>query len=164
MKRRKTKDRIRRLERLLSKEIQALLISHARGDGDGQADSASHICTVLTLLLSEYLELDSSWPYKERWLDGVIDGHFSQPWPDVIRVRGKMTWGLSEDVGGNQWEEPFEAIVRFSKNRRRILAYTLKFGSGEPLSNKVIESDFCYTLALEEVEGFSGEYSYQFSK
>jgi len=165
MKRRKTKNQIRRLERWLVGEIRTLLISHARQDASGQADSACNICTVLTSLLSLYLELDSSWPYKERWLDGVSDGHFSRPRPDAIRVRGKMTWGLSEDVGGSQWAEPFEAIVRFSKNRRRILAYTLKFGNDEPLSSKLIESGFYNILASEEdAEGFNGEYSYQFSR
>lgn len=74
-----------------------------------------------------------------------------------------MVWGLSEDIGGNQWEEPFEAVVRVSKHRRRILSYTLKFGSEEPLSSKLVEFGLYDILAAEESgKDFTGIYRYQF--
>lgn len=146
MKRRVTKKRIRKAEKQLARYVQGYLRSQQQNDTETKYQSGKFSCSMLTSLLAWYLRLGSSWNYKERWLDGLINSHIHILRPDEIILHGDMVWGLLKDVGGHQWKEPFSATVRVAKAEGKLEAYQLKFGSGAELSEKLVDSGSYYAL------------------
>ena len=128
MKRRETKKSIRKEERHLAETALAYLKFQS---GSAHEDSTLFLCSALTYLLFWYLQLDSTWNYKERWLDGISYPEIEVLLPNLLEIRGRMVWGLRNDVGGEQWDEPFEARIQTSQAEGRLVSYQLSFGEGK---------------------------------
>ena len=155
---------MRRIKRYLAGKIRRYLASLSRGDSVGEQESSWQICAALTRLLSHHLELSSPWPHKQRWLDGLIDAQVCAQPANIILVYGEMVWGLSANPGGNQWGEPFEAVIKISK-KPQIDTYRMKFGNDKASTEKMIRFGFYTTLSAKtETELTEREYSYQFGK
>jgi hypothetical protein len=154
MKRRETKKGIRRTEKRLAAYVQDFLNANERGDDELTYKTGKYSCSILASLLAWYLRLNPSWNDKERWIDGLINGHIHLQHSNELCVHGEMVWGLLHDVGGNQWKEPFSACVRVAKAKGKVVSYTINFGNDASLSEKLVESGSYYVLfPKEEVEG-----------
>jgi hypothetical protein len=177
MNRRETKKGIRRTEKQLAAFVQDFLKANERSDDELTYKTGKYSCSMLASLLAWYLRLNPLWNDKGRWIDGLINGHIHLQHPNELCVHGEMVWGLSRDVGGNQWKEPFSARVRVAKARGKVVSYTIKFGNDASLSEKLVESGSYYMLLpKEDVEvSYSGKvlcnypengfaYSFCFSK
>ena len=163
MKRKITKKRIRRTERLFAQDIRQYLSSLSAGDSVEVRESSIEVCWTLTLLLSDHLELGSSWPHKQRWLDGIIEAEVSAAERDGIAIRGWVVWGLSENPGGKQWAEPFQSEIQAPQRRR--YSYRLRFGDAEGLPNKLIEFGLYEVISLQKQAVWGQqEYSYEFRR
>jgi hypothetical protein len=146
MKRRETKKGIRRTEKRVATYVQDYLKARAQGNEELKYKAGKSSISMLASLLAWYLRLASSWNDKERWIDGLINGHIHLLRSNEIIVHGEMVWGLLRDVGGHQWKEPFSAIVRVANACGEIHSYSLKFGTDAPLSEKLVESGSYYAL------------------
>jgi hypothetical protein len=177
MKRRETKKGIRRAEKRLAAFVREYLEAREQDNEELKYRAGKAACSMLASLLAWHLRLAPAWNDKERWIDGLIDAHIHLLRPKEISVRGKMVWGLLRDAGGNQWEEPFHAVVRVSKAVGKLRSYTLKFGEDAPLPEKLVEPGSYYVLLpdaeleLPDSNGRAcdytkagGGYSYCFSK
>ena len=132
MKRRETKKNIRKEVSYLTKTAWEYLESPASRRDTGSNAPLLSLCSSLTVLLAEHLRIYSTWNSRERWLDGIEDPTV-QLISGTLEITGQMTWGLRSNIGGEQWEEPFTAVVQFSGNQRRLICYTLSFGKAGEL-------------------------------
>ncbi len=146
MKRRETKKGIRRAEMRVATYVQTYLKAHEQGNEELKYKSGKSSISTLASLLAWYLRLAPSWNDKERWVDGLINGHIHLLRSNEIIVHGEMVWGLLRDVGGHQWKEPFSAVVRVARADGKLRSYSLKFGEDAPLSEKLVESGSYYAL------------------
>lgn len=178
MKRRILKKKIRRAERLIAEEIFNLFKGF---EDEKQNEFDSNLLEILfSYLLSLRLNL-SDWNTKERWIDGLINGKMIIKLPDTILLNSEMVWGLSADVGGNQWKEPFETVVQIAKNGKKLNFYIIKFGNDAPIEKKEVKLGLYSGISIVEIfnknwkhiknyetekvvfEKYSREYSFIFS-
>jgi hypothetical protein len=153
MKRRETKKGIQQTEKQLAGYVRDFLNANKQGDEELTYKTGMASCIMLASLLAWYLRLNPSWNDKERWIDGLINGHIHLRHPNEICVHGEMVWGLLRDVGGPQWKEPFSAIACLGRRWDKLISYTLRFGKDVALSEKLVESGSYYVLLpKEEVE------------
>ncbi len=162
MKRKKTKNSIRKAERWLAKQIRLFAESSRTGDLIAETESSQNICSALTWLLSDYLQLGSTWPHKLRWLDGLTDAQLHKR-EDKITVYGSMVWAIAQDPG-DEWAEPFEAVIKIPY-KRRVDSYTIKFADDEELAKKRVSFGLYDTLAAKRVSEIpERRYRYEFRK
>lgn len=90
------------------------------GTPEARMDAAEPVVTGVGFILACLLKADARWPGRERWVDGPADVVCSVEPGGRLRLAGKMTWGLLRDVGGSQWFEPFEVVIRCDRGPYRI--------------------------------------------
>ena len=99
MKRRETKNRIRKAGRWLAKDVRRYLTTCSIDNFD-DSETITAICWSLSLLLRHHLELHSGWPDRERWLDGIESPEIAVHSTGVVYVRGDMWWGFRNNTSG----------------------------------------------------------------
>ena len=127
MKRRITKKRIRHEERMIAK---ALRDYKSEFDIDND-DLRMPVQWRLEFLADWYISLKSSEVFGEYWTDGIGLESIKEKEPHSFYLEGYITWGLVSDIGGHQWDEPFEAVVNLSRKEERLVSYRLKFSDGK---------------------------------
>jgi hypothetical protein len=133
MNKRKFKKQIRKVERMIAREIYEF--SKDLNFENQENFNLDKISWLFAIILWQHLVL-SDWNNKEKWIDGLINGKLIIKLPNSITLRGEMVWGLVEDVGGEQWKEPFEASAKISQDGKKIISYTIKFASHDPIEKK----------------------------
>lgn len=132
MKRRIIKRRIRQAERVLAATLQSYLNLPPETDQESREEFIhGELRVYIDILLGWLLELNPGWPSRVRWVDGVSLSDTSVIEPLTFMGRGDLWWGLLEDVGGEEWAEPFEVLLRLSKRGNRLASYEIEVGEGE---------------------------------
>lgn len=105
-----------------------------RNDAESIKPNAFQVNNYLGHLLASNLLFSDSWNCEERWIDGLSQSRFAVD-GNTIEVQGQMIWGLTADIGGDQWAEPFYArlICRESE-----MSYLLLFGNSVELAEKQV--------------------------
>ena len=128
MKRRLTKKMIRKAERALATTIRDYLALPPEAEQGSREEFIHRTLSVdIDILVMWHLELAPSWPSNKRWVDGVSLRSVLLAEPVTLSGRGVLWWGLTRDIGGEQWAEPFEVALQLSKRRDRLVSYRVKF-------------------------------------
>lgn len=130
MKRRTTKNLVRREQRNLAITLRILL---SRLDDKGLVDR--NICDLLSSdvvsLLAAHLFSRPAWPKQDRWLDDINWTSISLR-ARILKGSGILWWGNRRHPSNELSSEPLEVEfrVRDSSNGKRF-SYYITFGSGE---------------------------------
>ncbi len=108
--------------------VRQLLRNSEAGDQVAVWLTVNQICSRLCFLVTDLLVDEPGWASDKRWLDHVARRTLAITNSNTVRVAGPITWGLLENTGGQQWAEPFEAILIFSPEITDLVGYTLRFG------------------------------------
>ena|SRR5437660_2486190 len=145
MKRRETKNRIRKVRRLLAKEVRTYLTVCSIDNSHNSDATVTSICIALSSLLEDHLALGSRWPHNERWLDGISSPEIAVHATGNVYVRGQMWWGLRKKVGGDQRSESFLATICLDPSG--TLSYRLTFADQYCFSSRSKASNRCTRTA-----------------
>jgi hypothetical protein len=144
MKRRIVKKRISWAEKMLASETRYNLPSCQEGD----ELPTNGLLSILTYLVSHHANLENSWPHKERWFDFITDRWMHAPEPNHLIVKGTLVWAFLMKYGNGY--EPFEAEIELSNGGKKIVRYSLKFGSGKNMYSFCKGKRPCVYPASEE--------------
>lgn len=98
MNRRRLKKQIPALVQRLVVPVQKLLAANARVHPDIIAGYEKQLEFNVVDLMRVYLILDSSWPHRERWLDGLSEDFTWERSSGIVYGRGELFWGHCPDV------------------------------------------------------------------
>ena len=127
MKRRLAKKEIRRAEKWIGQEIEKILGLYRKGEEDIPNETLLSFWYGLEYLLSINLHLDPLW-HRERWLDGISLYAIRAINEESLLIVGWFWWGLVRDIGGEQWREPYRAVIKLTRKKRIPIVYDLVFG------------------------------------
>jgi hypothetical protein len=115
-------------ERCLAAFVRQYMRATGAADADATRLTLYRVWACLTRLLTDRLEEAPDWDSETRWVDGLHTCAVVVEPPWRLRITGPMAWGLTADVGGPQWLEPFDADLRLSRATGQIESYELRFG------------------------------------
>lgn len=104
MNRRRLKKQIPALVQELVTPVKKLLVANARVHPDIIAGYEKQIERGVFNLMQVHLILDSSWPHRERWLDGLSEDFTWERRRGIVYGRGELSWG--------HWPEVSRKITR----------------------------------------------------
>jgi hypothetical protein len=126
-------------QRILAQQVTSFLGLRQPRDASERLGGAQ-FSSALAYLLAEHLKTDPAWNSRQCWIDGLINTHITLLKKRSLRLNGRMVWGLTRDIGGAQWAEPFEAVLVITEDH--ILRYALWFADQRKQSRKVSRSGF----------------------
>ena len=112
MKRRTVKKEISELVQRLSPIASKYLAASTRVHQDVIFDYQRMIEFHVVDLMGIYLSLDSSWPHKERWLDGLSEEFSWERKRAMIYGTGELFWGHRPEVSREITGSRFTTVLK----------------------------------------------------
>ena len=113
MKRRRTKDSIRRVERLIAGQLKGFLPDSASGEIPASVNLA------LVTLTQLWVRLDYPTRARDWWVDDLEWSQVSSG-PDKLNGTGKLWWGRRSQASGEMVETPFTFQLRLTRSGRSM--------------------------------------------
>ena len=125
MKRRDTRKRIRDYEQELLPVAKKYLNASDRVHRDVLNSYANQMEKILFGMAECYLQLDRSWPHRERWLDGLEECVWQKS-GSTLRVDGELWWGTVANVAGAETKQRCCIVLQ---PKRKKLIYSIVVGA-----------------------------------
>jgi hypothetical protein len=128
LKRRDVKKQIRRLELELLPLVMKYLEANQRVHPVVLAKYENEIERILYYLVEDHLRLDRSWPWRERWFDGLEEFVWEKS-PSILSGSGELWWGYLANISGAQIKE--HCCVTLNTKKQKKLVYQIVVGKDE---------------------------------
>ena len=129
MKRRRLKKQIPQLAHRLSNPTSKYLAASDRVHQDILNQYEREIELVIVDLMRVYLILDSSWPNRRRWLDGLSEEFLWVRKAGMLYGKGQLFWGHWPEVGREITGSSFTVVL--SQCARHGIEYVFRQGNDD---------------------------------